>query len=63
LLPLIDPVPIENLITAAKQKWALGEKKVRQFIEVLVDQKKVFIHEFPRPRTNPKKKYAQTPQS
>jgi AAA domain len=63
LIPLLDPSPLGQIQFEASQKWGLGMHKVREFVNVLVHQGKIFKHEFPRPRTNPEIKFSRTPPS
>ena len=60
---VIDPITLEKLIVIAKQKLTFGEKRVRTFLKVLLADEKAFPHAFPRPRTNPEIRYAQTKQT
>jgi hypothetical protein len=63
LVPMLEPVPIARLIVDGKQKLGLGEKRVRNFLKVLLADGKVFEHSFPRPKTNSENRYARTAQS
>jgi AAA domain-containing protein len=63
LIPILDPMPLPVLIVEAKQKLNIGEKKVRNYLQVLLESKKVYEHLFPRPRTGPEKRYAQKTRS
>jgi len=63
VIPVIDPIGIAKLITEAKQKLGIGENKTRQFLKVLLEDKKVYEHLFPRPRTGPEVRYARAKQT
>jgi hypothetical protein len=63
LIPKLDPIPMEKLVVEGKQKLKFGEKKVRNFLKVLLTDKKAFPHCFRRPRTNPEIRYARTKQT
>lgn len=62
VIPILDPTPIQKVIVAAKEKLEFGEKKVRNYLKVLIADGEVFEHSFPRPRTNPEIRYARTKQ-
>jgi hypothetical protein len=57
VIPVVDPVLIEEITVAAKQRLGMGENKVRRYLKVLVDKEQVQIHEKPRPRTRPEVRY------
>jgi AAA domain len=63
LIPELDPIRLEKLIVTAKQKLGFGEKKVRTYLKVLVEDEKAFRHVFPRSRTNSEVRYAKTKQT
>jgi hypothetical protein len=39
LIPILDPMPLPVLIVEAKQKLNIGEKKVRNYLQVLLESK------------------------
>ena len=50
LIPLIDPISQEKLYFAAKEPpLKMGVNKVRQYVKILLEEKKVLEKEIPRP--------------
>lgn len=61
IVPVLDPVIIEQIMAAAKEKWGLGAKKVREFVKVLVADAKIHVHNVKRQGARAEVKYAKMP--
>ena len=48
LVPMLDPILKAELFLIAKAKLFIGEKKFRSFLEILENNRKIFIHPIPR---------------
>ncbi len=56
-----EPILKEKLLTLCTAR-SIGEKKTQRFIAVLLDEKKIFTWELPRPGKRPAIAYGRTPQ-
>jgi len=63
VIPVIDPDSIGKIQYNAKSRFGMGQKKVRVYLDILVDNGQVFVHTFPRPGKKPEIKYAKTAQT
>jgi hypothetical protein len=62
LIPVLDPISQDAVIQAASDK-GFGEKKTRRFLEILVEDKKIYRHKLPRDGAKSAIGYSQTPPS
>ena len=60
IVPKLDPISQEKLFLEASRQ-GLGRDKTRSFVNILIDEKKVFIWDIPRPRKKSAVGYAQRP--
>jgi hypothetical protein len=60
LIPKLDPISHEQLTENAKAR-GLGRDKTRAFVNILIDQRKVFAWKIPRPGAKSAVGYAQRP--
>jgi hypothetical protein len=62
LIPMLEPLLQEKLFQIASSK-GISEKKARQFIKILIDEQKIYLHKIPRPSAKSAIGYAQTAQT
>jgi hypothetical protein len=62
LIPPLDPISQEKLLHLASE-IGFGEKKVRQFLQILVENKKTYRYKLPRDGAKSAIGYSQTPPS
>ena len=63
LIPVLDPIAQEKLWLLAEQKLQIKERTTRNHCNILIDERKIFVHKIPRPGTKQAVGYAQTPPS
>ena len=61
IIPFLDPLLTEKIIETAATH-GIGEKKVRSYLKILVNDEKVFLHKIRRPGAKSAIGYALTPQ-
>jgi hypothetical protein len=61
LIPILDPISQERFFQQCKEKLnGMGMHRARQLVNILIDEKKVFVHRIPREGTKGAVGYAKT---